>query len=514
MKSNFKPDGLHVAVAVLLAFVFLYLSNAPVWHTDVWGHLRFGEYIVREHRLPEHEMFSGDYADQERPYLNFQWLSQAFNYLVYDTGAHLAGGDEQRRLAGGGAALAAEHALVTVLRLWVILLVFQRLTGSLGMALLGVILTLVFSLEHVLVHRPQMFGELFFALLFLPLSRQVLSRRALFFIPVIMVLWSNCHGSFPMGFVVLGAFIVGSGIDAILGKSKIQNPKSEMIRLVLAAVLSLIAVALLNPHGPRLFLYSAEMSNHENIRTMEEWKQLPVKNLAGYLFLGSMLMMAGLVRLSPRRFTGTQVLLLVGLGVQVLAHWRVMVWWGFVVVWVALPHVQAIWAMRRRVPIISPRVAKILTISAVTLVIAGMWFSGPVAAWRNLTPEKRVTEVTPWRIAEYLREQYAEDPSLSRSIFTSETTGDYLFWSLRLEPPIRVFCYTHVHLLKPVHWKECLQVKFADPGWDAVLDRHGVQFLIVENIPLYDPLVEAVEASKARWQVIARTPVFLAKRRT
>src|SRR6516165_8527789 len=73
----------HVAAAAVLAFVFFYLSGYKLWPTDVWAHLRFGEVIVTEHRLPEHETFSGDYADQERPYLNFQWLAQAGNYLVY-----------------------------------------------------------------------------------------------------------------------------------------------------------------------------------------------------------------------------------------------------------------------------------------------------------------------------------------------------------------------------------------------------------------------------------------------
>src|SRR5262245_50974355 len=146
-----RLTGWHVGAAGLLTIVFAFLSNSAVWHTDVWGHLRFGEYIVREHRLPEHEMFSGDYADQERPYLNFQWLAHAGSYLGYATGARLAGGDPDRQLAGGALALATEHAVASVLRLLILMLVFQRLTGSPGMAMLGVVLTLIFSLEHVLV---------------------------------------------------------------------------------------------------------------------------------------------------------------------------------------------------------------------------------------------------------------------------------------------------------------------------------------------------------------------------
>lgn len=527
-----RLTGWHVAATALLALVFVFISNAAVWHTDVWGHLRFGEYIVREHRLPEHEMFSGDYADQERPYLNFQWLAQAGSYLVYDTGARMARGDAHHQLAGGALALATEHAAAAVLRLLIILLVFRRLTGSLGMALLGVVLTLVFSLEHVLVHRPQMFGEICFALLFLPLSRPLLSRRALFLIPLVMVLWANCHGSFPMGFVVLGAFIAGRAIEVASDQWLVASKEGALLatsrgslanrlfhdvslrRFILAITFSLVAVVVLNPHGMRVFEYVAAMSNHENIRTMEEWKQLPVKSLAGYLFLASILMMAALARLSPRRFTPTQALLLLGLGVQVLAHWRVMVWWGFVAVWVALPHIQALLVRGHRAASARPRLG--MTALTLAVALAGLLLSGPGlwAAGYRREPGRHVTDKTPWQVADYLREQYAADPKLSRCIFTSETTGDYLLWNLRLDPSVHVFCYTHVHLLTVKHWNECMRVKFAEPGWEAVLEREHVKFLIVENIALYRQLMEAVEAAGDRWEVVSTAPLFVARRRS
>jgi hypothetical protein len=537
MHKHFKLTSLDVAAAMLFALVFVFLSNAPVWHTDVWAHMRFGEYIVREHHLPEHEMFSGDYAEQNEPFLNFQWLAQAGNFLVYNAGAQLAGGDPEHRLAGGALALATEHALAAVLRLWIILLVFRRLTGSLGIALLGVVLTLVLNMEHVLIHRPQMFGEIFIALLFLPLSRPVPARSALFIIPLVMVLWANCHGSFPIGFVVPGTFIAGRGFSVgaeEIAKCQLQNANFPFAfcnfsfairsltqaiwrdaclrRLALAFLISLVAVVALNPHGPRVFQYVAAMSNHANIQAMNEWKQLPVKSEAGYLFLASILMMAGLARLSPLRFTPTQVLLLLGLGVQVLAHWRVMVWWGFVVVWAALPHIQAVLARGYKIP--AARASYVMTLLWLGVALAGLALSGPAlwAAGYRHDPDKHVSDKTPWRIADYLREQYAADPSLSRCIFTSETTGDYLFWDLRLDPPVRVFCYTHVHLLTEPHWKECMQVKFAEPGWEDILERQGVQFLIVENMPMYKQLMEAVQGAATRWKVVSEGPIFVAKR--
>ena len=38
------------------------------------------------------------------------------------------------------------------------------------------------------------------------LSRPVLSRRALFLIPLVFLVWANCHATFVMGFVLYKAF--------------------------------------------------------------------------------------------------------------------------------------------------------------------------------------------------------------------------------------------------------------------------------------------------------------------
>jgi hypothetical protein len=516
--------------AWFLGLVFVFLSHQQLWHTDVWGHLRFGEYIVAKHQLPEHEMFSGDYADQTKPYLNFQWLAQAGNYLIYEFGAHRAGGNAEQQLAGGALALTTEHALIVTLRLLVLWFAFRRLTGSAGFALAGIVMVFVLSLDHAFVHRPQAIGQLAFAALLLPLSRPVLSRRAVVLIPVVMVLWANCHGSFPMGFVLLGAFVAGRGLELLLGgEYSVLSTQywvfvgrlwrdAQLRRLVLALFLSLVAVAVLNPHGPKLYLYSLEMQNHPNIRFMEEWKPLPIKSTSGYLFLLSFAPLVPLIRFSRLRFTPTQVLLLLGFGLQSLAHVRVLVWWAMIVVWVGLPHAQSVMERFRLLPRRADRPTLVKAGLTMLAVLMGLLLSATrqlASSGAGLDPAKRVTDVTPYKISAILKDQYAKDPQLKRCIFTSETIGDYLLWDLRLDPPVRIFCYSHVHLLTPAHWLECMKVKFGDAGWEEVLDRHGVQFLIVENMPLYDLLMEEVRAAPQRWQVISKNddPIFLAKRR-
>ena len=125
-----------------------------------------------------------------------------------------------------------------------------------------------------------------------------------------------------------------------------------------------------------------------------------------------------------------------------------------------------------------------------------------------------VSRETPLQADRYLREQYEADidGKLSRSIFTSETVGDYLLWDLRLNPPVKITCYTHVHLLPTDHWQRCLIVKEGRPGWQDELDRWRVQFLVIE--PAINPvLARHIRESPEHWVVVPNMGPLLAARR-
>jgi len=110
------------------------------------------------------------------------------------------------------------------------------------------------------------------------------------------------------------------------------------------------------------------------------------------------------------------------------------------------------------------------------------------------------------------------DGKLGRVVFTSETMGDYLVWDLRTEPPVRVFCYTHVHLITPQHWLKALAVKSGEPGWQQTLDEFHVDFIVLEpyryssRLGGYSDLIDQIEAAPERWNIISEKPVFVARR--
>ena len=87
------------------------------------------------------------------------------------------------------------------------------------------------SLVHLCILRPQILSELFFAALLLPLSRPLLSWRAVVCIPLVFAVWANCHGAFPVGFVLIGAFLGGQLLTAALRARSVSEGPRQVPRL-------------------------------------------------------------------------------------------------------------------------------------------------------------------------------------------------------------------------------------------------------------------------------------------
>jgi hypothetical protein len=220
-----------------------------------------------------------------------------------------------------------------------------------------------------------------------------------------------------------------------------------------------------------------------------------------------------------------------------VAHARYVVWWIMVYGWVIVPHLGAIadrwphrigWLDDRSVP--SLRKA----ILAGALAILLLACSRP-AVWLlfGVTPkaETRVTAVTPIHVLDRIAAIDAVNGPRPHVIFASETLGDYLLWDLgqhSFPEPVRLSCYTHVHLFTKEHWDQCLQVKNATRQWEQVLDRMGVDLLVLEDelydqgqriqekkAPGFSNLIDRVREASDRWQVLSKPddPIFLAQRR-
>jgi hypothetical protein len=282
---------------VLLAAIFFRASNAPVWHLDTWAHWKFGQWICEHGRLPERDPFS-PYGDHSHPLVDTLWLSQVTCYLVY------------ARLGMEGIALA--YALVELMRAALYLEALRRVWGSLWLAILGLALFQAGRWIYFGVFRPQSFGEVCWTALLLACARPTLSRATLVWMPAVMLLWANLHGSFLLGLALLGVVVIGRLVEqARRSRGLAAAAADRNLRLWLWLFGLCLAATCVNPFGPRLLVEVARFGNQPILQYVKEW--LPLAPLATYesrVLVASFVAVLITLRLSPRRLDPADAVLL------------------------------------------------------------------------------------------------------------------------------------------------------------------------------------------------------------
>src|SRR5262249_59293568 len=90
--------------------------------------------------------------------------------------------------------------------------------------------------------------------------------------------WANPPGSFTIGLLLLGLCLAGRIVEANAAARSWNALRVwgdvQTRRLVLVLAVSVAAIAVLNPHGPWLFLHVVQLARHPNIATFQEWQPL------------------------------------------------------------------------------------------------------------------------------------------------------------------------------------------------------------------------------------------------
>lgn len=166
---------------------------------DCWWHVKSGKVIV-EQGLPTHDVFSFTAADHE--WHNHEWLAQVLMWKVWEAG-------EATRLGGWRAVILAIGVCVWAFCA-ILYFLAGRLTRNWWLALLLALLALDFGRRTYYPRPPVMSNVLLAALLLLVVGvyQRWWGRRWLLLIPPAFALWSNLHGAWMAGAVVLVAFVV------------------------------------------------------------------------------------------------------------------------------------------------------------------------------------------------------------------------------------------------------------------------------------------------------------------
>lgn len=215
----------------LTAIIFL---TTKIHEDDIWFHLTVGKYILKNFSIPYHDLFSYTAAN---PYIDSHWLYQIILYIFY------------------GAAGFFGIFLYQFLIIGAILYILHNSgrKSNFYISTFCIFLTLIISNQRFMM-RPEMFSYLFAVLFVLILE----NRKKLYLLPVIQILWTNMHGFFVFGPLIIGCYFLGELIQTKF-KTKFFAEhvftQSEGLIMTMKVGLLCILACFINPYGYKLAFY-------------------------------------------------------------------------------------------------------------------------------------------------------------------------------------------------------------------------------------------------------------------
>lgn len=310
MQSRSLKIFIMLAVVLALAFPFL-LALEKIHESDTFWHLKTGEWILTHGAIPRADSFSSTVPG--KPWLDWEWLFQAGMYMVYR--------------AGGFNALVVLKGLLAALTGLLIYQASRRNEAGPLLAAMVVMVALVASRER-LEMRPDL-AFLLFAAAFMAVLEA--GRRGqlgwLWCLPVLQVIWVNCHASFLLGPVLVAAYVVGDSVGRATSRGGEDRPlRAAGLQLII--LLFVCAACLLNPYGISLTEHAVSQTGAASpAGAIGEW--LPTRELLltepnwafrvfWWLFWVSPILLAARLVIEWRRFSWAHALVVAGMSVLAL----------------------------------------------------------------------------------------------------------------------------------------------------------------------------------------------------
>ncbi|HWC99957.1 MAG TPA: hypothetical protein VG456_24525 [Candidatus Sulfopaludibacter sp.] len=465
---------------------------------DTGWHIRTGEWILAHHGVPTHDIFS--YSKPDGAWYAWEWLTDIL-----------------------WAFLNSHGGLATVATLGILLIAFTftllfRLVRRKSNALVAIVITMVAAVASS-VHwlaRPHLF-TLVFLVLFYGALENVHDGKTRFhgvpylvILPFATILWTNLHGGFFVGIIMIGTYGVGEALKLIFSPD-LGDQRTAVLRRAeqyMLCSLACLAASLVNPYTWHLHKHVVEyLADPYQSQHIMEFLSVSFHHPLAIFFEGMLLLgaLAAFSGISKGSYT-EPLLLLMWAHAALLSTRNIPI---FMIV--AAPQAAAVVQLwLERLPELN--VAEWLRRAGrkFNVVAASMTETDQIGRWHPISmagalgviallyaphpPEKFRPEFDPKSFPVAAVQKLHLDPS--QRIFTFDQWGDYLIY--RLYPQTKVFMDGRSDYYGSEFNQKYLDVITVNYGWEKTLARFGVDTILM---PPGSPLTGALKES-ARWRVV------------
>lgn len=493
------PSLTDMAFLMPIAFVFGRMDGIQtlLGDCDTGWHIRTGEWILAHHRVPFHDIFS--FTKPNSVWYAWEWLSDVLFAWLH---------------AHGGLRTIAFFALMLICLTFVLLFRLVRRKSNAIIAVLVTMIAAATSSIHWLT-RPHLF-TVFLLVVFYGVLERVRGGKTrlgpipyLAILPVVTILWTNLHGGFFVGALMIAAYGVADLLKlALTANPEERRPAWVRARRYFLSAFACLVASLANPYGWRLhqhvFTYITDPYQSQHI---VEFFSISFHHPMAIFF---------------------EVMLVIG---AMAAAWHASKG-RYVELVLILMWSHAALLAARNIPLFAIVAAPVMA-SAIEEWLAAMpawnlaaWVRSAAAKFSSVASETTETDSIPrWHLASamsvllFAALLYAPNPPKAfraefdpksfpagaidmlrgdpaARIFSADQWGDYLIY--RLYPHTKVFTDGRSDFYGPAFGKDYLDVMYVRYDWEKTLGRFGIDTIL---LPPSAPLAGAVKES-ANWRLV------------
>jgi len=440
-------------IAALVAVVSLF---SDIGSYDFWWHLKAGEHIWGLGAVPTTDPFS--FTMQGQPWTAHEWLFEAVMWLFYTVGNLY-----------GIMLLFFLIALATAVVLWKLYgLRHDRMDH--GRQLLIAVLVAI-AMGPTLPYwspRPGALSYLLFVLFLyvLKVARTRQTAAPLWLLPLLTAIWVNAHGSFVLGPALIVGELVFGWKDFNIGVLNSRSMHPRVRKGMLYALGGTILASAINPHGFRMFIYTATISSHSFMKnSIVEWFSPNFHEAYFGIIVTAVLLPALLWMLADTRGDTLQdMVYLVGFIYMFLSSQR----------YFPFPALYLGYILARRVP--SSEVLKkldrpVMSVGLVCFIALALALKLPA----NNVSEHVSQEKFPVEAATFI-----EQTDLEGRIFNRYGWGGYLVWRFYPERKVFIDGRADLYLTGEVFedYIETVELK-VDP--EKTLDKYDIEYVLMQE---------------------------------
>ncbi|HYG98784.1 MAG TPA: hypothetical protein VD837_06600 [Terriglobales bacterium] len=467
----------------LLTFWFLTFGSwgaRLLSDADTGWHIRNGEQILGRHAVPYTDSFS--YTMHGSPWYAWEWL-----YDVVLAIAHKFGG-----LNG----VVVLSALLIALTFTTLFRMASRLCGNVVIAAALTLVAIGASSIHFLA-RPHLVTWLFVLVWLAALDkfRRDGNWKRLALLPVLMLIWVNLHGGFLLG-LVLPVIYATANVWTAVTSSDVQTRRQNwaMARRIGIATLLTSAATLANPYGYKLYVHLSEyLGSSFLMNNISEFLSPDFHFVQVKLFL--LLLVVALLAFALTKTSVLDILLVAFSTYAGLYAARNIPISAMLLTLVSAPMLaralddirlsddlsSAIRRVARSTDNFSRRMMALerqltwqvlpVALVALTLVVCA---NGGMIGSKQLLDLKFESKRLPVQAAEFLASNKIE-----AQVFAEDGWGGYLIYRLHPEG-FSVFVDDRHDFYGEAFLKDYLKLTKLRRGWSDVLDRHWVNYVLIE----------------------------------